>query len=225
MSRLAFFFLMIVAPALSIGLALLGLETLGGNITGWFLLLVGIAFPAGLVIDTFIRRDFYQASTTTRVVREEKYDLSFFLILPGFLMVFFAPPLEWIYLPAVLPRLVFMQTVGMALILVAAMLRIWVRLHIRGLYTGHVQVRADHRLVQNGPYRFIRHPGYLGYVLIGLGVVISYASWIGLAALLFMLLPGLAYRMRVEERLLTEQFGEEYINYTKKTRKLIPWIW
>ena len=118
-----------------------------------------------------------------------------------------------------------MAVAGMALILVAAMLRIWARLHIRGLYTGHVQVRADHRLIQSGPYRFIRHPGYLGYVLIGLGVVISYASWIGLAALLFLLLPGLAYRMRVEERLLTEQFGEEYTNYTKKTRKLIPWIW
>ena len=47
MSRLAIFFLMVVAPFLAICLALLGLETLGSNILSWFLLVLGVAYPAG----------------------------------------------------------------------------------------------------------------------------------------------------------------------------------
>lgn len=226
MSRLSVFFLMIVAPALSICLALLGLETLRENLLGWVLLVIGVAYPAGGVIYYFIRREpFWKSVGSGNIVREEKGDRSFWLILPGFLAVFFAPPLEWFYLPGVLPRSVWMQVAGLTLILVAVGLRIWARVHIRGLYSGHVEVRADSPLVQSGPYRLVRHPGYAGFLLLALGMAIGYASWIGLAAVPVLLLPGLAYRMRVEEKLLTEQFGEAYRQYAKRTRRLIPFLW
>ncbi|MBE3068100.1 MAG: hypothetical protein IMZ73_11855, partial [Chloroflexi bacterium] len=55
MSRPAILFMLVVAPVLAICLALLGLETLGSNILGWFLLVLGIAYPAGGVIYYFIR--------------------------------------------------------------------------------------------------------------------------------------------------------------------------
>jgi len=226
MSRLAIFFLMIVAPALSIFLALLGLETLRGNILGWFLLVFGIAYPAGGVIYYFIRREpFWRSAQVGETVLEERGDRSFWAILPGFLVVFFAPPLEWMYLSAVLPRTLWMQIAALLLILAAAALRIWARTHIRGLYSGHVEVQADHRLVQSGPYRFVRHPGYTGFLLLTLGVAFGYSSLIGLAAIPVLLLPGLAYRMTVEERLLTEQFGDDYRTYIRKSKKLIPGIW
>jgi protein-S-isoprenylcysteine O-methyltransferase Ste14 len=226
MSRLAVFFLMIVAPALAICLALLGLETLRGNILGWFLLVLGVAYPAGGAIYYFIRREpFWNAANSGKTALEEKGDRSFWAILPGFLVIFFAPPLEWFYLPAVLPRILWMQIAGLVLILAAVALRVWARIHIRGLYSGHVEVRADHRLIQSGPYHFIRHPGYTGFVLMTLGLCIGYSSLIGLAALPILLLPGLAYRMRVEEVLLNKQFGEKYKIYSNKTKKLIPGIW
>jgi protein-S-isoprenylcysteine O-methyltransferase Ste14 len=219
-------FLMIIAPALSICLALLGLETLGNNILGWFLLVLGIAYPAGAVIYYFIRREpFWKSAGSGKALSQESGDRSFWLILPGFLAVFFAPPLEWMYLPAVFPRALGMQIAGLMLILAAVALRMWVRAHIRDLYSGHVEVQAGHRLVQSGPYRFVRHPGYTGFLLMTLGVAISYSSWIGLAAVPLLLLPGLAYRMRVEERLLTGQFGEEYQAYVRRSKKLIPGIW
>ena len=226
MSRLAVFFLMIVAPALSICLALLGLETLRGNMLGWFLLVLGIAYPAGGAIYYFIRREpFWNAANSGKTVLEEKGDRSFWAILPGFLVVFFSPPLEWFYLPAVLPRILWMQIAGLALILAAVGLRVWARAHIRGLYSGHVEVRANHRLIQSGPYRFVRHPGYTGFVLMALGLTTGYSSWIGLAAIPLLLLPGLAYRLGIEERLLIGKFGDEYKIYSQKTKKLIPGIW
>jgi protein-S-isoprenylcysteine O-methyltransferase Ste14 len=207
-------------------LALLGLETLRGNLLGWFLLVFGIAYPAGGVIYYFIRREpFWKSVRGGETVREESGDRSFWLILPGFLAIFFAPPLEWMYLPAVLPRTFWMQIAGLALILAAVALRIWARTHIRGLYSGHVEVQVDHSLVQSGPYRFVRHPGYTGFLLMTLGVAIGYSSLIGLAAVPVFLLPGLAYRMTVEERLLSEQFGEDYRTYISKSKKLIPGIW
>jgi protein-S-isoprenylcysteine O-methyltransferase Ste14 len=226
MSRFAVFFLLVVAPALSIFLALLGLETLRQNLLGWFLLIMGIAYPAGGVIFYFIRREpFIKMLRGAESVVEEKTDLSFWAILPGFLAVFFAPPLEWFYLPPVLPRSLLIQIAGLVFILASLVLRVWARAHIRGLYTGHVQIQKDHQLVQSGPYHLVRHPGYSGFLLMALGVVVGYSSWIGLAAIPLLFLPGLAYRMKVEERLLLEQFGEEYRAYAKRSKKLIPGIW
>jgi protein-S-isoprenylcysteine O-methyltransferase Ste14 len=219
-------FLMFLAPALAILLALLGLETLGGNMLGWFLLAFGIAYPAGGVIYYFIRREpFWKSIGGGPSIQEEKGDRSFWLILPGFLVIFFAPPLEWMYLPDLLPRTTGMQVAGLGLILAAVALRIWARAHIRGLYSGHVEVQAGHRLVQSGPYRLVRHPGYTGFLLMALGLTIGYSSWIALAAIPLLLLPGLAYRMRVEERLLAEQFRDDYWAYARRSKKLIPWIW
>jgi protein-S-isoprenylcysteine O-methyltransferase Ste14 len=226
MSRLSVLFLMVLAPALAICLALLGLETLHDNFLGWFLLALGIAYPAGGMIYYFIRREpFWKSARGGEAAREEKGDRSFWLILPGFLVAFFASPIEWIYLPSLMPRAPWMQIAGLVLILAAAAMRVWVRVHIRGLYSGHVEVQSDHRLVQSGPYRFIRHPGYTGFLLLALGVTVGYSSLVGLAAIPVLLLPGLAYRMKVEERLLTEEFGDEYRAYALKTRQLIPFVW
>jgi protein-S-isoprenylcysteine O-methyltransferase Ste14 len=226
MSRLAFLFLMILAPAMAIFLALLGLETLGTNFLGWFLLVFGIAYPAGGVIYYFIRRDpFWKAAEGTGVVREEKGDRSFWAILPGFLAVFFGPPIEWIYLPSVLPRTPGMQIAGLVIVLLALALLIWARAHLRGLYSGHVEVHAGHRLVTSGPYRVIRHPSYAGFMVMALGIAVGYSSLIGLISAFLLLLPGLAYRIKVEEKLLIEQFGEEYSAYQLRTQKLIPGIW
>ena len=62
-------------------------------------------------------------------------------------------------------------------------------------------------------------------MILALGIAIGYSSLIGLVSVLFLLLPGLAYRIKVEEKLLLEQFGEEYSAYQLRTRKLIPGIW
>jgi len=225
MSRIAVLFLMILAPVLAIFLALLGLETLRDNFLGWFLLVLGIAYPAGGVIYYFIRRKpFWKPAQAGKTILEEKGDRSFWAVLPGFLAVFFAPPLEFMYLP-LLPHTLWWQVAGLALLGLAVALRIWARAHIRDIYSGHVEVQVEHRLVQSGPYRSIRHPGYAGFLLMTLGLAIGYSSLIGLAAIPVLLLPGLAYRMKVEEHLLTEQFGEDYRTYIRTSNKLIPGIW
>src|SRR5512147_827181 len=107
MSRIAIAFLLFVAPALSLVLALLGLETLNQNLLGWALLLVGITYPVGVVIVYWFRKKtFWQGSGQT--IKEELGDRSFWTILPGMLIPFFASPLEYMYL-AWLPHTLLIQ--------------------------------------------------------------------------------------------------------------------
>lgn len=212
-------FLIVVAPTLALVLSCLGLETSKTNLMGWVLLVIGVGYIAGGIIYYWVKKG------QVVVVRKETGDRSFWLILPGFLMVFFGSPLEYLYILEVLPRSTWMQWLGIVLIAAGVALRIWTRRAIKGLYSGVVQVRQDHRLVQEGPYRFIRHPGYAGFFLMALGISVAYSSLIGLLAILILFLPGLAYRMKVEEILLIGHFGGEYLNYRGKTKKVIPWIW
>lgn len=226
MNPLAVLFLSIIAPLFALYLALIGLETLDTNILGWFLLVFGIAYSAGGVIYYFIRHEaFWKSAGGGKPSREEKRDTSFWLMLPGFLVAFFAPPNEWMYLPIILPRTIWFQFGGLALILIAIALLIWARIHIRGQYSGHLEVKTDHHLVTSGPYHFIRHPSYFGLLLMSLGVAIGYSSLIGLVGFVCLLIPGLIFRIRVEEKMLLAQFGNEYHDYTCHTHRLLPGIW
>jgi protein-S-isoprenylcysteine O-methyltransferase Ste14 len=118
-----------------------------------------------------------------------------------------------------------MQILGLALLLLGMALRLWTRRAIKGMYSGHVEVVNDHTLVTTGPYRYIRHPGYAGFVLLCLGIAAGYSSLIGLGAIPLLLIPGLAYRMRVEDDLLESHFGEDFRTYAQRVKKLIPGIW
>jgi protein-S-isoprenylcysteine O-methyltransferase Ste14 len=212
-------FLLVIGNALALLLALLALETTPTNFLGWFLFAVGIAYGAGGVIYLWRNRHPEEASLT------EAGNRSFWWILPGFIVIFFAPPLEFLHLPALLPRGIGMELAGLAVILLGLSLRVWTRLTIGGLYSGYLRVKACHVLVKDGPYRLVRHPGYTGFVIMGLGLALGYSSLIGLLAIPLFLIPGLAYRMKVEERLLVGHFGLDYLDYAKRTRRLIPWIW
>jgi protein-S-isoprenylcysteine O-methyltransferase Ste14 len=212
-------FLLIVGNALALLLALLALETTLKNFLGWFLFAISIAYGAGGVIYLWHNRDEEGAR------RSETGNRSFWWILPGFVVIFFAPPLEFLFLPTLLTRGIAIELAGLVIILVGLAIRIWTRMTIGGMYSGYLRVKIGHVLVTDGPYRLVRHPGYTGFVIMALGLCIGYSSLIGLAAVPVLLLPGLAYRIKVEENLLTEQFGDEYRAYAGRSKKLIPGVW
>ncbi len=223
MSRTMIFFLLFVAPALSLVLALLGLETLNNNLLGWVLLIIGIAYPAGVIIVYwFQKRIFWKGSGET--IREDTGDRSFWAILPGMLISFFVSPLEYMYF-AWLPHMLWTEVVGLVFVVAGAVLLVGARRFIKGMYSGHLEVVSDHRLILSGPYHYVRHPSYAGFLLIALGISVGYGSVIGIIAIPLLLLPGLAYRIRIEESLLQDHFGEEFRAYARQVKKLIPGIW
>lgn len=95
---------------------------------------------------------------------------------------------------------------------------------LRRNYSSTLVIREGHQLVEHGIYRVVRHPIYLGAILVSYGVPIGVSSWIALPPMLF-LIPLFVYRMGLEEGLLIEEFGDDYRAYMSRTRRLVPFVY
>lgn len=90
----------------------------------------------------------------------------------------------------------------------------------RGRYSVSWKMPEDQRLVTWGPYRFVRHPSYLGYFLMFVGL---FMTWLNLVSLLpLMAIPGYVKVTATEEKMLTQRFGEAYRKYQESTRRFLP---
>jgi len=90
--------------------------------------------------------------------------------------------------------------------------------------TGRLQVVESHRLVKDGLYSRIRHPIYLGETLRNLGFVTIPSSIFGVL-LIAVATIFLLFRIRIEEKMLIEVFGDEYREYQRNTKRMIPFIY
>jgi protein-S-isoprenylcysteine O-methyltransferase Ste14 len=113
---------------------------------------------------------------------------------------------------------------GVALYIVGGALRMWPVFVLSDRFSGLVAIQPGHRLVTDGIYGMIRHPSYLGLIVIGFGWAMAFRSGVGLL-LAALMIPPLLARIRSEERLLHEQFGEEYDAYRSRTSRLIPGLY
>jgi protein-S-isoprenylcysteine O-methyltransferase Ste14 len=77
-------------------------------------------------------------------------------------------------------------------------------------------------LVTTGPYRLVRHPIYLGLVLLTLGQALAFSSWLACLIVLIGIVPTFAWRARAEEAVLSRTFGERYVLYRRQTKMIIP---
>jgi protein-S-isoprenylcysteine O-methyltransferase Ste14 len=113
---------------------------------------------------------------------------------------------------------------GLILMVLGIILRQWAIAILGRFFTVDVGTQKEQRVVSNGPYRLIRHPSYSGILLILIGFGLSLQSW-G-SVLIVILINGLTigYRIHVEERVLVSELGEEYMQYMKRTKRLIPYI-
>lgn len=92
-------------------------------------------------------------------------------------------------------------------------------------FTIKVLLHDDHRLIEDGPYRTIRHPNYSGLILIMVGTTIVLESPLAVGAVLLAWLPALLLRIRHEESALERHFGEPYLRYASRTRRLLPGVY
>jgi protein-S-isoprenylcysteine O-methyltransferase Ste14 len=103
-------------------------------------------------------------------------------------------------------------------------LRLWPVFVLGNRFSGLVAIQPGHTLVTDNVYSVIRNPSYLGLLVSSLGWSLAFRS--GVAVLLSaLLIPPLIARINAEERLLHEQFGDEYDAYCARTSRLIPWLY
>jgi protein-S-isoprenylcysteine O-methyltransferase Ste14 len=114
---------------------------------------------------------------------------------------------------------------GVALSAAGLVMRAWGMRTLGAAYSRTLRTTSDQRLVTAGPYRFVRHPGYLGSIAVWVGASLAFHNW--LAALIVAVIMAVAYgwRIRAEEQMLASRFGEEYAAYAARTARLIPGIY
>ena len=123
---------------------------------------------------------------------------------------------------AVLPSWLFYP--GLATYLFGIAYANWAAITLGRFYAPTVQVQIDHRVIDKGPYRFVRHPRYAGGLLAYLGLGLALQSWAAVLVLLIATGLGYIYRIRVEERFLIAELGDDYIEYCKRTKRIIPFV-
>ena len=86
-------------------------------------------------------------------------------------------------------------------------------------------MQADHQIVITGPYRSVRHPSYTGLALVLGGMAVAAGDVLSLAVTAVLTAAGVAVRIRVEERQLTEALGVQYERFAAERKRLVPRIW
>jgi protein-S-isoprenylcysteine O-methyltransferase Ste14 len=103
-------------------------------------------------------------------------------------------------------------------------LRAWSMRVLGQYYTRTLVTTANQTVVRQGPYRLVRHPGYLGSILIWSGAAVASGNLLSVAAVTVLLAIAYTHRIRTEERMLIETLGNSYEEYRQKSWRLLPFV-
>jgi protein-S-isoprenylcysteine O-methyltransferase Ste14 len=112
-------------------------------------------------------------------------------------------------------------TLGLSLIAAGLSIAVWARRYLGKYWSGRITLKIDHRIIQTGPYAWVRHPIYSGLLLALFGTVISVGtvqSCVGFAFIVF----SIVRKLMLEEKWMCAHFGAEYELYRRRVRALIP---
>lgn len=161
---------------------------------------------------------------TVRIYRGVARVFQFVILVPAFFLIFDSDLavgfLGWRVVPATTSA----QIIGLALTLAGLAFALWARFFLGRNWSGEITVKKDHQLIRSGPYAIVRHPIYSGFLLGLLGTAIAFGQLRGFVGLV---LAAIGWRLKslVEERFMTEQFGDEYATYKSEVKALVPFIW
>ena len=191
--------------------------------------LVHLAFSILFLIFLF-ERGYFQLKSRIRSRKGSKYlegkKIQLVLIIIGqiwiigiFLYIVFPETHEWFILG--LPS--WLTIVGLVLTVIGMIFEFYTQLSLGKHFSAYLHIREDHKLISNGPYRFIRHPMYTALTMVLLGLFFTSSNiYVGLPLPVFLVV--IALRVGKEENVLVEQFGDEYRNYMIRTGRFLPKI-
>lgn len=105
------------------------------------------------------------------------------------------------------------------------LLRWWSVRTLGRFFTTVLAVDDNQPIIESGPYRWLRHPSYLGLLLAFGGCGVMVGNWAGLLGSVVIMLAALVFRIRVEERALTAALGERYEQFAGQRARLVPFVW
>src|SRR5213594_1626550 len=113
---------------------------------------------------------------------------------------------------------------GFFLMFLGILVRQWAIAVLGRFFSLTVRIAEDHRVVEKRPYRPVRHPSYTGVLITFIGLALAVQSLGALLVLLGVFSLSYGYRIRVEEKTLLSELGQDYASYMKRTKRLIPYL-
>ena len=148
--------------------------------------------------------------------------LVWILIACGCLFGFFVAPnvsfLNW-------PDSLAIVVLADLLLAAGIVLRVWSIVHLGKFFTVDVSIQEGQRVVQDGPYRFVRHPSYSGGLLALVGLACLTFNWLGFVAIIVCSFIAYTQRITLEEKVLAQNLGDEYRQYSERTKRLVPGVY
>jgi protein-S-isoprenylcysteine O-methyltransferase Ste14 len=122
---------------------------------------------------------------------------------------------SYLYLPAEL------RILGVAIALVLIPYTYWIGKELAENYSDTLQIQEKQTLITTGPYGRVRHPIYASAIYF-LGALVLVSDNFLFLIILILVIPGIYRRLKKEERMMIDQFGEEYLDYMKQTGRIFP---
>ena len=182
---------------------------------------------AASVVMVAIRAPHGKRSRLVKTVRSGKGTREVILLILAW--IGFLVPLLWVASPvfsfaeyALRPAALVAGSVCLAIGLV-----VFYRSHadLGSFWSVTLEVRENHRLISQGVYRRVRHPMYSALVLYSVGQALAVPNWVAGPSYLVAFGILFAFRIRAEEQMMVDAFGDEYVAYMAKTKRLVPGVW
>ena len=113
---------------------------------------------------------------------------------------------------------------GLFFVAIGLIIIFWSGVTLGRMYSAEVTIQHDHELITSDLYRYIRHPRYLGALMLSLGLPLLFRSWI-VSTLFLPFLIVILLRIRDEETVLSIEFGHDWEQYCKHSCRLIPFVY
>lgn len=190
--------------------------------------IVSYLFVYVLIVFFLIFIRFFRFGSKAKALKETKHDQNTtkllgiaFVSCLFFLLV--APVLNFYNIGSILPFTVFF-IVGVLIMIIGMLIRIQAVRTLGKNYTSTLQTQEGQTIINKGLYKFIRHPGYLGNIILFIGAGIAVCNSIVFVILIIVLIPVYLRRIKYEEIMLEEIFKDQYRIYKSNTKKLLPFI-
>jgi len=128
--------------------------------------------------------------------------------------------MRWLH-TRVLPDALWLQALGIAMTVAGFAFAMWARIRLGRNWSGAVMQKVGHELITAGPYRWVRHPIYSGWLLALLGTALVRGELRGLPSFLLVYL-GFKIKSLLEERMMLSSFGSQYSRYATATGAMFP---
>lgn len=179
--------------------------------------LVTIYFLSEFLVQRYKRKDDYAVSHDQGSLH--------LLIWVTVISLIFARLILFVFPQGKMDILLQLSAVGIGVFIAGLGLRWYAIIHLGRFFTTEVAIAADHKLIDTGPFRFVRHPSYVGVLLQFLAIGIRSGNILALGVLMLPLTVALLYRVRIEEAALAEAFGSQYDAYARATKRIVPFVY